>query len=225
MQKLVEVVDFTDYRMLKDFVNLKFTNTTGKLTSMIYNSTTKQNVIDIRESPPSSFSSGDRYIVSYPPSGDWSNQRNKIAVANDSTSWSFFTPTYNDIVYVNSKETKYIFTGQKWCQMIFDIPLQVEIDVYKSSTYTNSSIELSKKIKSELVSTFSSRFGINVALYRSEIIKTVQSIEGVDHCVLINPESDLFFSFDINNFTQEDLLKYSPDYVYFTEDSIIVNII
>jgi hypothetical protein len=49
---------------------------------------------------------------------------------------------------------------------------------------------------------------------------------GVDHCQLIFPTSDVFFNFDImTDLTQEQLLEYSPEYVYFTITDISLKII
>jgi hypothetical protein len=46
----------------------------------------------------------------------------------------------------------------------------------------------------------------------------------VEHCRLIKPGSNIFFNFDLINLTQEQLLEYGPEYVYFTEDDIEVKI-
>jgi len=227
LQSMMSNINFINYRMLTDFVNLKFCNTIGKLTSMNYNTTSKLDVIDMDlQKVPSNFSVGDRYIVSGCEDGDWdSDQKNNIAQAIDSTSWTFLSPVYNDIVYVKNKKEKYIFTGQKWVQPTFDIPIQIVLDVYTEDSYTKSSIELSNSIKSSLISTFTKDFKINGTLYRSEITKAVQSVNGVDHCVLVSPDSDIFSIFDIDDFSQSQLLKYAPDYMYFDNDSISINIL
>jgi len=225
LQSIINI-DFLNYRMLTDFINIKFSNTIGSFIGMTYNTTTKLDVIsNLMTSVPTSFVSGDRYIVNGTEGGDWTSQKDKIAQSIDSSSWIFIDPVYNDIVYITSTQTKLIFTGQKWSEMVFQIPLTVSLDVYKTANSTLSDIELSNLIKSTLISSYSSRFGINAYIYRSEIIRTVQDIDGVDHCILVHPSSDLFLSFNIDDFTQDQLLKYSPEYMYFTTDSISVNVV
>ena len=76
-------------------------------------------------------------------------------------------------------------------------------------------------IKSALLSEFSSRFGPNVSIYRSEIITVVQNVTGVSHCRLLEPQSNIFFDdVEIDDFTQQELMEYAPEYIYFTEDEI-----
>ena len=143
---------------------------------------------------------------------------------SDGTSWVFIQPKTDQMLYVESEDVKYIFNGDSWNIPIYDIPLQISMDVFKSDTYTRTLGNLTQAIRDELILAFTDRFGINVNIYRSEIIDIIQSIEGVDHCHLITPESSVFLNFDIDNFTQQQLLEYSPEYFYFTEDSIAIRV-
>lgn len=226
MQNIVNSMDFKSSRMLTDFINLKFSNTTGSMLGMNYNTVTKLNVTDYNlKEIPSIVNTGDRYIVSGSEGGLWEGKENQIAQAIDETSWTFIDPVYNDIIYVNNKSEKLIYSGHKWVQMNFQIPLQIHLDVYKKSTYTESDISLETTIKSTIISSFSSRFGLNIELFMSEVIDVVQSVEGVYHCVLTNPPCDIFYNFDLDDFSESDLLIYTPEYVYFDNDSIFINIL
>lgn len=227
LQKMMSVTDFKLYRMLTDFTNLKFTNTTGSMINMKYNPVTKNDCIDIGTiAPPDSPTIDDRYIIGYTESGTWANKYGQIAQCIDTTGvvWYYFTPITDDIVYVTNKGKKYIYNGNKWILFEYQIPLEIEIEVFKSSSYYGSDIELSNIVKDTLLTEFSDRFGPNATLYQSEIIETVQGVTGVRNCNLIKPESNLFFNYELETLTEDELLEYSPEYVYFNEDSISVRV-
>lgn len=225
LQSMLSNMDFVNYRMLTDFVNLKFTNTTGSLKNMIYNDVTKLPVIDIA-SLPSNPNVGDRYIVAE-CNDAFSVYKNQIAQCTDATSvtWSFTVPTSNDVVYVTNKGYRYTYTGQRWILPIYDIPLKLSLEVFKETTYNGSDVDLTNLVKSTLITAFNSRFGSNAEIHRSEVIKTIQDIDGISYCVLIEPESDIYFNFELENLTENQLLEYGPEYVFFTSDSISVRIV
>lgn len=225
LQKLITEVVFKDYKMLTDFVNFKLANTTGELENMQLNDVNILPVIDILSDPPTSGSLGDRYIV-LNGQGDFAGQDNNVAVLNDATAmtWTFIAPKSDNMVYVNNKGRKYIFSVFGWVVPNYDIPLILEIDVFKDSTYSGTNGNLRDAVRDAVIDGFSARFGINQNIYRSEIIDVIQEVEGVDHCVLRQPESSIFFNFDINDFEQETLLRYGPEYVYFDEDNMIIRV-
>jgi len=136
----------------------------------------------------------------------------------------YAAPKTEQMVYVTSKGKKYIMSDVGWIVPEYQIPLQLEIDVFKNDTYTGSRAELATSIRESLIENFSSRFGINIELYRSELIDVIQEVEGVDHCRLIRPESSIFFNFNLDTLEQDELLEYGPEYVYFDTDSITIRI-
>jgi hypothetical protein len=225
LQTMLSTMTFADYKMMTDFVNLKPANTTGVLQNMQLNPVNRLPVISISSTPPGSCSLGDRYIVSNGV-GIWANHDNDIAECTDATSvtWTFTTPNTDDMVTVQNVGLKYIYSGLGWVLPSYEIPLEISLDVFKLDTYTDSIAELADTIRETLVSDFTSKFGINKPIYRSEIIESVQNVSGVEHCRLVTPESSIFFDFDIDNFTQQQLLEYGPEYVYFTTDSISIRI-
>lgn len=226
LQSILTNMDFSNYRMLTDFVNLKFTNTTGIMKNMIYNKITKQSVTDISELPLNP-DIGERYIVAECDSTYGEAYKNQIAECIDTTGviWSFTIPTSNDIVNVDNKGYRYIYTGKDWFLPIYEIPLQISLEVFKEDTYNGSNVDLAALIKSTLITTFTDRFGSNAELYRSEIIRTVQGTDGVAYCTLITPESDIYFDFPLDELKEEQLLQYGPEYLYFNTNSISVRIL
>ena len=225
LQTLLTTVTFEDYKMMTDFVNMKFSNTTGELYNMQLNPVNRLPVISIRSVPPVSCSLADRYIVDNGV-GDWLGQDNNIAECTDATSatWQFHIPNTDDMLLINSVGKKYIYSASGWVDPAYNIPLIISLHVFKEDTYSDSIADLMQSIRETLVAEFTSRFGINQPIYRSEIIETVQNVEGVEHCRLLRPESSVFFDFNIDNFTQQQLLEYAPEYVYFEEDSIAIQV-
>lgn len=241
LQTLLTTLTFQDYKMMTDFVNIKFGNTTGRLQNMQLNEVNTQAVIDFRSDPGDPYGLpgnqcivGERYII-LNGSGLFAGHDGDIvecasAGASDSTSdstaviWYFTSPNTDDIVYIENKSAKYIYGAGGWVLPNYLIPLEIKFDVFQTKEYTGSVSDLATLIRETLVSSFQDRFGIEANLYRSEIIDIVQGVDGVDHCRLIKPVSNIFFNFDLINLTQEELLEYGPEYVYFTKNSIEVRI-
>ena len=226
MQTLLTTMTFKDYRMLTDFINFKFSNTTGTLNNMQLNDVDLQAVLGIESIPPAIGAVGERYIV-LNGTGTWLGHDNDIAVSSlDGTSyvWVFVVPKSDQMVYVTDEGLKYIYSETGWVVPAYDIPLQISLDVFITDTYTGTIGNLTQAIREALITAFEDRFGINSNLYRSEIIDVVQEVVGVDHCRLIDPVSSIFFNFNIDDFTQQQLLEYAPEYVYFTEDDIAIRV-
>lgn len=227
LQKLLTTLSFRNYRMLTDFVSLKFSNTTGLMKSMLLNDVNYSSVIDILHEAPVLPTLNSSYIASSHSVGVWEGKDHMIAtcVNTSPVTWSYKMPVSDDMIFVENKNTKYIFGEYGWVVPVYDIPLKVSLEIFKSNTYSGSISGLSYDIKQALLNAFSSRFGIGVNIFRSEIIDVVQEVPGVSHCHVVKPESSIFFNFDINEFTQEELLKYAPDYIYFDESSISIKIL
>jgi len=222
LQELVSTVTFADYKMLTDFINLKFGNTTGLLTNMLLNPVT-QTVIDIECEPPISCVPGAKYIVGK-GKGEWAGQDDNIATCTDGTSWTFAIPNPDTISAVTNKGTNYIYSDRGWVVPQYNIPLEIEVHVFKDSSYSGSISDLTQDVRTAIYNAFSGTFGINTEIYKSEIINVVQDIDGVESCRVVRPESNIFFNYKIDNFSQLELLQFSPDYVYFTEDNISVKV-
>ena len=224
LQGLMNQVTFKDYRMLTDFISLKFGNTTGTMTNMQLN-TTNKTIISILSDPPLSYNSGDMYIVGR-GTGAWSGYDNYFATCIDSTAgtWSFLEPKPDQMVLIQSNNTKYIFSESGWVIPNYTIPLEIEVDVFKELSYSGSLGDLTDAVRNAIYDTFSNRFGINVNIFRSEIIDVIQEVDGVERCRVVKPESSIFFDYDIDDFTQTQLLEFSPEYIYFTLSNISVRV-
>lgn len=227
LQEMLTTMEFSNYKMMTDFINLKFTNTTGLLKSMQYNTATKIAVISKTESSVPVGAVNDRYIVSGLEGGIWTGETNNIAQCTDSTAqtWVFGIPNTDDIILVNTDSKKYIYTDIGWKLAEYSMPLDIEVHIFKESSYTGSIVDLANTVKTSLLSTFQSRFGTNTSLYRSEIITAVQNIDGIHHCRLVKPESSIFFDFDLDQLTTQQLLEYGPEYVSFTSDNITIKVL
>jgi hypothetical protein len=220
IQPLINL-EMTNYRMLTDFTNIKFTNTAGVLQNMKYNNTTKDPVIDIVATLPGVPGLADRYIVL---EGDHANE---IAECSNPVGpvWFYITPSANDIVYVTNKSDRYLYSEFGWVVPEYEIPLQITIEIFKNRSYIGTSAELASAIKTQLISDFTSRFGAHANIYRSEIIESIMGVDGVAYCRLAHPKSDIFFDFETTDLTQAQLLAYGPEYVYFTEDTISITVV
>jgi len=222
LQSMMNSLSFSDYKMLTDFTNVKFANTTGFCQNMIYNPTNRQSVLDIVTEKPLTPSVGDRYILT-----EETTYENNICECTDSTNitWIYTVPVTDDILYVENQSKKYMFSTSEWVSIpIYNIPLKLKIEIFKDVSYPSSSRELSDLIRTTLVDTFKDRFGQNIHLYRSEIIDVIQSIEGIDHCQLLKPETNIFFNFELTDLTEDELLEYTPEYIYFEKTDIEIRI-
>ena len=237
IQQFLNNVKITSYRMMTDFVNIKFCNTTGKIKNMIYNKSTRKDVEDfITEIPTNPFTQidlGKTYILNNNTlTGDLTGKNfNFITLVevddldSNNNRWVTTEPNANDIVFVKSKGTKYIFAETGWMIPNYNIPLKISAEVYRNIGSNILEGQLIENIIVSLLDRFQVRFGPNMELFRSEIIETIQNIEGVSHCRLITPESNIFFNYNIDEFDQDTLLKYSPEWVYFTSNDIKIKVL
>ncbi len=225
IQEFLSSMDLKSYRMMTDFTNIKFCNTIGPMRNMLLNKSTKLSVLDMSLCSQPAAVAGTRYIASGNEGGVWEGHRDDIAICTDSTTWAFIEPNANDITYVSSELSNYIYTQYGWMKPIYDIPLQISLEVFRVADSSLTDASLVSSIRTALVEAFTTRFGPNITLFRSEIIEVVQGIIGVSHCRLITPESSISFNFDLIDFTEQQLLEYGPEWVYFTEDDISVRVL
>jgi len=226
LQKLITSMDLTNSKMLTDFTNIKFTNTYGLLENMKLNQPTISSVVDIIDTLPISCDLNDRFIYS-PVSGNDLYQDNIIKCI-DTTSMIFVyeDPVGDTIVYVVDKDDNYIYSDRGWIPLpAYTIPLKIELEIFRSKTFSGTVVALIDTVRETLYEAFKDRFGGNITIYRSEIIDIIQNIDGVSHCRLRKPETSIFFNFSLLDLTQEQLLRYGPEYVFFSKDTISVRVI
>lgn len=219
--------DVTQYRMITDFMNLKYSNTTGSLDNMLFNPTTKDSVIKTNPvaADIASNTTGDRYIITEDPN-EFDRDAPFITEYMDSTAgWVYEKLAVNDIITVDSESSKMIFNGSQMLIPTSTIPLEPYIIVWKDTSVSITATALVTNVKDALIDNLSDRFGFDKPLYISEIIDVVQEVNGVDHCVVKSPKHDIFFDYDIkSDLTQEELLVYSPELLVFDTSNISVEV-
>lgn len=245
LQKIIEF-DIYDYKMVTDYVNLKFANTTGFSTNMKYRDISRTPVIDLNPSftninAPSVTDDGARYALT-DVNNPWKNHTSYPGTgciayfSNTNNRWNFEKLKVNDIIEVTNLNgvntaipvndripTKLIYTGIELVEPRFTIPLQVRMTIIPSDSLTITNQVLIRTIKDTLINKLSPGFGYNKSLLRSVIIKVVQDIPGVEHCELLEPAFNIKFEFDpYKNMTQDQLLRYTPELIFFSSENIII---
>lgn len=242
MQKIISF-DINDYKMLTDFVNLKFANTTGYSTNMQFNDVNKSLVNEINPLElPTSPLNGERYAFSdyhNPWRSALDNTGAKLftditsggyiaTYSTDTSTYTFDKLKVNDIFFVGDTSdagTKYIYTGDEIIEPKISIPLSIRVVVFPSKGSTVPDQVLSKNIKDKLVDELASSFGYNKPLYISKLTEIVNRVRGVQHCKVLEPKHDIFFQDDLEkNMTEEQLLRFTPELIYFDTENILVEI-
>ena len=226
LQPLVNAADLSDRRMLTDFSNIKFTNTFGALNTMLLDQPTVSSVIDIVETLPTSCNVGDRYI--FAPTSRNDEHQDAIIRCTDATALTFFyeEAVADAIAYVTNRAENYIYSEGGWIPLpLYKIPLEIEVEVFRDITFSGTLTSLQDTVRTTIIAAFSDRFGTGAEIYRSEIIDVVQGVDGISHCRLRKPETSIFFNFKLTELTEDQLLAYGPEYVYFDGDSITVRVV
>jgi len=238
LEKIINL-DVTSYRMMTDFLNLKFSNTTGILSNMHkFNPTDKDPVISVNpETKPTSPLNGDRYLITSEASHiyssgvvPWNETGTRIGgfivqYSSSTSTWAYEKLDINDIIYVVDVGSNLIYNGSSMVSMISMIPLEISLIIWKDRSVSTVDTALSALIKTELIAALGPNFGFDKGLYTSQIIKIVQSIKGVANVKVVSPRHDIFFSYDkYKDFSEQDLLEYGPDLIYFSADQISIEI-
>ena len=219
LQKIVSL-DLTGHRMISDFINIKFTKTSGKLTNIFLNKKNKLDSINgLREGIPSPINDGERYILT-----DYGEHQNDIVTYLGSGSYDYYTPLIDDCVYNLEDGEIYFYTEEGWIVPDISIPFEIEVDVVKDPSYIGTTIALKESIKDAIYDGLKDRFGNDANIYRSQITDIVQNVDGVSHCSVVKPEVNLFFDFKLEELDQEELLKYTPTYIYTIKENIKINL-
>lgn len=251
--------DVYSYKMLTDFVNLKFANTYGFSKNMLLNTKSKRSVKDIDlKTLPSNPIDGDRYAISNINNNPWKTiydnnyENDTIAnilsydrktgfiaeyftdrVINDTsqaTGWLFETLYTNDMFEVttyggeNINKT-FIYNGTSFEEPIVKIPFKIKMTVFSSLSSGISDAAIRQNIVDKLIDTFADKFGYQKNIYVSQITKAVQEVTGVRNCIIHEPKHDIFFDFDPDkDLTPEQLIKFTPELIYFTANNISIDI-
>lgn len=212
-------------KMLTDFVSIKLANTTGKNRNMLYNRTVANTIgKDPITLEGLEISHNDSFLVTE-KENYWNDENPPFIKKWDAylQAWRTHYIKVNECVKIDG--ILHIYNGEKFVVPVFDTPFDIVLDIWKDPVYAINDDVLIERIKEKLINTFYIRFGFDKPIYRSQLIKTVQSVVGVSYCQLLEPEHDIFFDYNIyKDFDQETLLGYTPHLVYFTQNSIHINI-
>lgn len=239
--------DITQYKMMTDFVNLKFSNTRGKLDNMNFNANTI-NYVDFMNpnaaDMTSIMESGSIVNVIVTNVADNPFMELEDLTSKEETiisdlpflavwfgtytspSWKFRPLVTNDIFQLRSEmedTIKYIFNGTNVYSVNKQIPLELLVHLWIDKTYPESEASIVNRVKNNIIEKILPKLGYDKSIYRSQIVKIIQETPGVDYCVLLRPEHDIFFNYNIyKDFTQEQILRYSPQLVQIVKESINV---
>lgn len=225
-------LDISGLRMITDFLNLKFSDSTGPMTNMKYSKTTKESVIDINiKELPLTPEDEDRYIVTSDDTNPWlEDPWNKpspfIAVYKELLgTWVFQQISTNDIIYVENEGKKMIFNSEKMVVPEKTIPIFLHIVIWRDKTYPATESGVVQNVKDNLINALYTNFGFDKPLYRATIIDIVKSTPGVANCVVLQPDHDIFFNFNIyTDLTQQELLEYVPQLIFVDSSNILVEV-
>jgi|GEM_PF-1824956 len=232
-------LDVTEYRMTSDFLNLKFSNTTGVLDNMLYNPVTRSDVISVN--PTGSLSSlgngvsddGNRYLVSdneyvSPWGTDSTYEKEAPFIAEyvaATDSWIFERIITDDIINVTSTSEKVLYDGKDAVIPILTIPFTIHLIVWRDNSVSATTDAIVQNIKNNLIDGLYTKFGFDSDIFLSEITNIVQGVEGVRNCSIVEPSHSIFFTYDLkSDLTQQELLEYSPQLVWFDSTTITVEV-
>jgi hypothetical protein len=112
------------------------------------------------------------------------------------------------------------WNGCEWVIPVFEIPFQVKLKVVKNPLTPITSFALNQNIRTALIDHFSIKFGMDVDIDRSEILKVVRCVEGVQYAEVLEPSVDIRFKYNISELEFSQLLDYTPQLVAFTDQDI-----
>jgi len=229
IQRLVEKYDFVDVRMITDFVNIKFANTSVKLKNMLLNKETRLPIdfIELNSFEHAPIT-GERFIINGTELPEWNDKKGYIAIYNGPTAskeWTYVKPEMDDIIYAKNTQKKYIFTSCEWIEPIFEIPLLLSMDIKMQDNFSIDQQQFIQSIKTAIINDYSDRMVCQSYLNRSEIVATIQNVAGVDHCRIIQPISNIFYNFELTDLTTDELLNYTPELMFFTEENISIRLV
>ena len=246
----ISAFDVSSYKMITDFINLKFATTFGKLSNLVHNPI-KDYIRGINlDSQPSTLTKGrfdttlNKTVYEKLPHPNWAstdtlsnpwNHPSKGFVAfydYNYRDWRFKQLSTNDILIHledgenGEEEQPVIYNGFNIVKLEDkEIPLKINIDIWLNRDISGTEQAMILTVKDTLIKELYSKFGYDKNIYVSEITNIVQQIQGISFCRVLKPEHDIFFNYDVyKDFTQQQLLEYSPQMVMFTKNSIFVNI-
>ncbi len=250
----ISVFDITSYKMLTDFVNIKFSNTCGLITNMNFNEDSGIiiNLIDPLTIPNcvgTGFTCAITNDLNAWNASPYYQKRGGFLATFDSEvegQWKFSRLSTNDIVLFHKIEPdqygyynyysirflgiseynldKLIFNGDNFFKLTKYMPLQVRLDIWKDDSANISDNALINNIKDAIERNFIPKYGYDKPIYHSDLTRIVQGVVGVSYCTVLDPPHDIFFNYNLDNFDHETILRYTPELIYISSEGIEINI-
>lgn len=234
IQKLINTVNSYDYKMQNVFHNYKFLKTSGIVESVYANLNSLKNVLTRnvefpdRNTPPTAPDPNEKFLVGENPTGDWANHANEIAVYETGGTWKFIeVPPETWVSEWEDDDLPTILTycvDLRWREPFITTPVPLTLMV--TTDTSNDAAIVSEDVKNTIINTFNNTnyIGVNPKLFRSSIIKQVQSLSNVTHCEIMYPMFNIDMNIDIgySDLPAELLRMYIPEYTYLRKDKIKV---
>jgi len=242
-------IDMSKYRMMTDNMNLKLSKTTGFITNINYNPITKPEDVVINSIDPTSESNEFMQSIIENFNGScWiaiTNHKNIFDIKDRgfiihvtySVADGVYNKTYgnpiklkiNDILYYldncnTNDKIKLIYNGENLIPLVQNIPITIELDVWKNKTFNITDSYIIDEVKNSIITSTVDKFGFDSNISISDIETAVLKLDYVNSCKVIKPEFDIFFNYDLQKLQPYELITYSPELVCFNKDNIKVNI-
>ena len=139
--------------------------------------------------------------------------------------WYIYTkPDIGTTINVKDTSIQLTYNGSEWIVpgvMDIDLPIKIKATVYVD-TVSISIDEIKSNIVDILFSYFEPKFDIFAPLYRSDIIRVIQSVPHVVYCDLESPDKDIFFNIDIHKVPASILIDFVPPYIFFKDIELTI---
>ena len=229
ISKMIMPESVASKKMINTLASFRFSNSTGYIKNIYRNIpsiTINKKVIDSSELPdpvPVGYKVEVKGPV-YNTSDIFYAQEGSIATfkGGDSTikdNWIIERLAISKMIYDLDTEEKYFYNGRIWVQPQMKLPLKIEAILYT----TDGNLDIQEEAK-DIIHNYYDIIGHDTSVYRSDIIGLLQSLNRVKYVNLISPEIDLLYNYNISDFTSEELLNYTPEYLYVKREDINIKV-
>ena len=221
----------TDKRGMNLFPSLKFSNSTGKIKNIYINSvinTISKFVIDYSDIDLEEVSRNYKVIIKGPvtnPSDPFYDKDGYMArvinIPDESTEpeWEFTLLPRSSMIINVEDGLKYFYDYRKWYRPQLDLPIKLDIILYT----TDGQSDIINTAK-ELILTYYGDIGHDKSFYRSKIIALMETLPRVKYVELIKPEIDIPYNYEVRDMSVQELMVYTPEYLYITSESIKITV-
>jgi len=139
--------------------------------------------------------------------------------------WYIFTkPEPGTTITLKDTAVQLVYNDNEWIipgVTEVTLPITIKATVYVD-TVAISIDEIKNNIVTLLQSYFEPKFNIFAPLYRSDIIRVIQSAPHVVYCELESPDKDIIYNVDISKIPPALLIDFVPPYTYFKDIELTI---